>query len=164
MSGRLVAASLYPPRGERSTGPVRGPLGASRPDNQAEINDSIVILPQIETAEAVRNLDAILDVPGVSGVYVGPSDLGVSLGYMPVMDQEEPEILRIYDRIVAACTERNLVASLHNTRPEYAAKMLDLGFNLVTVGSDLGFMAGGAGAAIKIMRSASQMMPAAKVY
>lgn len=157
---RLVAACLYPPHGERSTGPVRGPLGKARPDNQAEINDSILILPQIETAQAVANLDAILDVPGVGGVYVGPSDLGASYGYPATMDREEPEILRIYDEILSACARRNLVAAIHNTRPDYAARMIGLGFRLVTVGSDLGFMIGGALAAVKQLRNAADTSPA----
>ena len=55
----------------------------------------------IETQEAVENLDAILEVPGISGVYIGPSDLGFSYGLKPVLDREEPQIFAIYDKVLA---------------------------------------------------------------
>ena len=53
----------------------------------------------IETQEAIDNIDAILDVPGISGIYVGPSDLGFSLGMKPMLDREEPEIFPIYEKL-----------------------------------------------------------------
>lgn len=149
----LVRGCLYPPLGQRSTGPVRGPLTSAAPGYQAKANDQVLLLPQIETMQAVDNLEAILDVPGISGVYVGPSDLGLSMGLPAVMDQEEPEILTIYDRVVAACNARGKVAALHNTSPVYAARMVAKGFHLVTVGSDLGFTLGAAGAALATARA-----------
>lgn len=152
----LVRGCLYPPAGQRSTGPVRGPLTYAAPGYQERANSQVLILPQIETAEAVDNLDAILDTPGISGVYVGPSDLGLSLGLKPVMDQEEPAIFAIYETILGACKRRGLVASLHNTSAEYAARMVAMGFNLVTVGSDLGFTLGGAVKALGVARAAPE--------
>ena len=56
----------------------------------------------IETQEAIDNIDAILDVPGISGIYVGPSDLGLSLGLVPKLDREEPQVLEIYEKLLAA--------------------------------------------------------------
>ena len=63
----------------------------------------------IETQEAIDNIDAILDVPGISGIYIGPSDLGLSLGLVPKLDREEPQILTIYDKLLAATKKRNHV-------------------------------------------------------
>ena len=54
----------------------------------------------IETREALDNLDAILDVPGIDGIYVGPGDLGFSLGLVPKLDREEPQVLQIYERLI----------------------------------------------------------------
>lgn len=153
----LVRGCLYPPEGQRSTGPVRGDFRSAGKGYQDLANPQILILPQIETAEAVENLEAILDVPGVGGVYVGPSDLGLSMGLAPVMDQEDSVILAIYERVIGCCRARSKVASLHNTSPVYAARMAQMGFNLVTVGSDFGFMLGGAGKALATARSGAEV-------
>src|SRR5207245_79262 len=68
----LVAACKYPPRGYRSFGPVRASLYAGS-DYGDRADDDIVVMPMIETAEALKNLDAILSVPGVGAIYVGPA-------------------------------------------------------------------------------------------
>jgi len=136
----LTRACLYPPLGRRSNGPVRAAAYGGVTPYQQIANDEVLILPQIETREAVDNLEAILDVPGVSGVYVGPGDLGFSMGLPPILDREEPEILSIYEAIVRETSKRGLIAGVHNTTPTYAARMAAMGFRLVTVGSDSGFL------------------------
>ena len=89
----LASYALYPPKGKRSNGPIRaGAYGAATP-YQATANDEVLVIPMIETQEAIDNIDAILDVPGISGIYVGPSDLGLSLGLEPKLDREEPQVL-----------------------------------------------------------------------
>src|SRR3989442_10912732 len=82
----LVAACKYPPRGYRSFGPVRASIYAGS-DYVERANDDIVIMPMIETAEALKNLDAILSTPGGDAIYVGPSDLSLTLGCKPRLDQ-----------------------------------------------------------------------------
>jgi len=95
-------------------------------------------LPQIETIDAVRNLEEILEVPGISGIYIGPNDLGLSMGLAPTLDREEPEILSVYDKLLKATLKRRLIPCIHNATPTYAAKMIDFGFQLVTAATDLG--------------------------
>jgi len=102
----------------------------------------------IETQEAIDNIDAILDVPGISGIYIGPSDLGLSLGLVPKLDREEPQILAIYDKLLAAIKKRNQFAGIHNGTPGYAAKMIGKGFRFVTIANDSGLMAMAARAAV----------------
>ncbi len=104
-------------------------------------NDEVLIIPMIETQEAIDNIDAILDVPGISGIYIGPSDLGLSLGLKPMLDREEPQILAIYDKLLAATKKRGQFAGLHNGTGGYAAKMVHKGFQLVTIANDAGLMA-----------------------
>jgi 4-hydroxy-2-oxoheptanedioate aldolase len=140
----LVDACRYPPQGKRSNGPVRIVAYGEVSDYQATANDEILVLPMIETQEALDNLDAILDVPGIDGIYIGPSDLGFSLGFPPKLDREEPEILAIYERLVRESTKRGLFPCVHNSSPAYAARMIQMGFRLVTVGSDLSLMTKGA--------------------
>ena len=72
----LVAYSKYPPKGVRSNGPIRAGMYGSAGTYQQTANDEIVLLPMMETRTAVENMEAILDVEGIDGVYIGPSDLG----------------------------------------------------------------------------------------
>jgi len=95
----------------------------------------------IETRSAVENLEAILDVEGVAGVYIGPSDLGLSYGLPPKFDRSEPEILAIYDRVIAECARRKIFAAIHTGGAEDATKCITRGFRLVTVTNDVSLMA-----------------------
>lgn len=150
----LVRACCYPPMGMRSNGPVRAAAYGTVSPYQSIANDEILILPQIETREGVENAAAILAVEGVSGIYVGPSDLAFSLGMTPALDREEPEILAIYRELVGLTKSRGLVAGIQNMSPAYAARMAEMGFQLITVGSDGALLARGAYDACKAARDA----------
>ena len=102
----------------------------------------------IETQEAIDNIDAILDVPGISGIYVGPSDLGLSLGLVPKLDREEPQVLKIYEKLTAATKKRGQFAGIHNGTASYAARAIGMGFQFVTIANDSGLMAMAARAAV----------------
>ncbi len=145
----LVSYALYPPKGARSNGPIRAAMYGEATNYQKTANDEILIIPMIETKQAIENLDAILDVPGISGVYVGPSDLGFSYGLIPILDREEPMILEIYEKILAACAKRKIYAGIHCGTAAYAARAIKMGFRLVTISNDSGLMAVAAKAAIK---------------
>jgi 4-hydroxy-2-oxoheptanedioate aldolase len=95
----------------------------------------------IETRAAVENMEAILDVEGVAGVYIGPSDLGYSYGLVPKLDREEPEILKIYDKLIKECDKRGIYPGIHCSGPVGAAKNIGMGFKLVTLLNDSGIMA-----------------------
>ena len=97
--------------------------------------------PMIETQEALDNLEAILDVPGIDGIYVGPGDLSFSLGLVPRLDREEPQVLQIYERLIRETNNRGLYAGLHCASPVYAARMICSGFRLVTIANDSGLLA-----------------------
>lgn len=135
----FVSACKYPPLGTRSNGPVRAILYGG-PGYQQTANDEILVLPMIETRTALDNLEAILDVPGIDAIYIGPSDLGFSLGLVPKLDREEPEVLRIYERLLRETGKRGIQAGIHCGAAEYAVRMLQMGFRLVTVGSDASHM------------------------
>ncbi|ESQ98381.1 hypothetical protein F753_15895 [Stutzerimonas chloritidismutans AW-1] len=136
---QFVRAVKYPPLGQRSFGPMRGLLREG-PAYVASANDTCLALAQIETRQALQNIDAIMAVAGLDGVYVGPSDLGFDHGLPPEFDSERPEMLALYDQIIAAAKRHGLVAAMHNATPAYAQKMAARGFNMVTFGSDIGFI------------------------
>lgn len=148
-------ACHYPPLGERSYGPIRARAYGGKTPYHEIANDQILVLPQIETQQAVNNAAAILDVPGISGIYVGPNDLGLSLGLPPILDREEPQILSIYAALLRETQQRGLVAGMHNAAPAYAARMVELGFRLVTVASDLALLGGAAREAVLTTRKLS---------
>jgi 4-hydroxy-2-oxoheptanedioate aldolase len=148
----FAQACHYPPLGARSYGPIRARGYGGKVPYHEIANDQVLVLPQIETRQAVENVAAILDVPGVSGIYVGPNDLGLSLGLPPILDREEPEILDIYARLLRETRQRGLVAGIQNAAPAYARRMIQLGFQLVTVSSDLGLLAAAARDAVQATR------------
>jgi 4-hydroxy-2-oxoheptanedioate aldolase len=149
----LVSYSKYPPQGARSNGPVRAALYGDPSGYQKTANDEIVLMPMIETKTAIGNLDAILDVPGIDAIYVGPSDLSFSYGKEPKLDVEDPEILAIYDKLIAATAKRGQAAGIHCGSAAYAKRAIKMGFKLVTVSNEVGLMVNAARAAIKEARS-----------
>jgi 4-hydroxy-2-oxoheptanedioate aldolase len=136
----LVSYSKYPPQGVRSNGPIRAGMYGTAGSYQKTANDDIALLPMMETKTAVENMEAILDVEGLSGVYIGPSDLGFSYGLEPKLDRTEPEILAIYEKIIKECAKRNLYPGIHCSGAEGAARAINMGFKLVTLSNEVGLM------------------------
>ena len=149
---RLVAWTTYAPRGTRSFGPVRALL-YSGPDYPQHADDTIVRFAMIETAQALDNLDDILSVEGLDAVYIGPSDLSLSLGCKPAMDDLEPKVAQAVEHILARAKAHGVVAGIHNTSPETALARIAKGFQFVTVSSDARLMAAGAQQVMGKMRA-----------
>ncbi len=137
----LASASLYPPIGKRSNGPIRAAAYGAASSYQSTANDEVLVIPMIETQEGIDNIDEILSVKGISGIYIGPSDMGLSLGMIPTLDREEPRILAIYETLLASCKKHGKFAGLHNGSASYAARMIKMGFQLCTIANDSGLMA-----------------------
>ena len=110
-------------------------------------------MAMIETRQAIENLTEILAVEGLDAVFVGPSDLGQSLGYGPGTDRGEPEVVEAIDRVLAAAREHGLVAGIFTGSPEYASRMAEKGFQFVTISSDVRLMTAAAAGAIAAFES-----------
>ena len=149
---KLVAWTHYAPRGVRSFGPVRALLygGADYPQ---KANDTIVTFAMIETAQALDNLDDILSVEGLDAIYIGPSDLSLSLGCTPTLDDVDPKAAQAIDHILARAKAHGVVAAIHNAGAESALKRKAKGFQLVTVSSDARMIAAGAQQVMAKMRA-----------
>lgn len=128
---RAVEAASYPPTGRRSYGPTRAMI-VEGPDYFVEAR--VAVIPMIETAEALANLDAILSVEGISAVYVGPADLAISMGNKPGSDT--PDFLDALDLIVQRCNAHGVVPGIHTTTATTADR-LARGFRMVTVTTDI---------------------------
>ena len=150
---RFVSAMRYPPQGGRSFGPIRALLHAGA-DYPQHANATIVTFAMIETATALDHLDDILSVEGLDAIYIGPSDLSLSLGCRPVLDDVDPKAAEAIDHILARAKAHNVVAGIHNAGTESALARIAKGFQFVTVSSDARLMATGAQEALAQMRSA----------
>lgn len=155
----LAGACRYPPQGFRSFGPIRAKYygGGSTHgggDYHEYANDEIVVMPQIETAEAIENLDEILDVQGIDAVYVGPSDLAMALGSQPRSGQNDEVVVQARNKIVETCKRHGVPAGIHTPSAQAALKMIADGFQLVTIASDDRFLMTTAKAELTAVKSA----------
>jgi 4-hydroxy-2-oxoheptanedioate aldolase len=153
-----VAACRYAPQGIRSYGPGRAVLYAGR-DYAAKANETVLCICMIETREAIAQADEIISTPGLDAVYVGPSDLSVSLGLAPSYDQGAPEFVAAIERVVECCKRHGVTAGVHAGTPEVALKRIGQGFRFVQMCDDAGSLVRSAAAALSELRAAAGAAP-----
>ncbi|MFE5700095.1 HpcH/HpaI aldolase/citrate lyase family protein [Rhodococcus koreensis] len=135
-AARAVAAATYPPAGVRSYGPMRSQLRIGPTPSDA--NRDTVVVVMIETPQGLANVEEICAVPGLDGVYVGPSDLRLAVGGAhpndPSVDDEfEAALVRVREAAAAA----GIAAGIHTPDGSVAARRLAEGYTFATVASDL---------------------------
>jgi 4-hydroxy-2-oxoheptanedioate aldolase len=140
---RAVAACRYPPRGARSYGPIRagGVVGSSDPEI---LDREALCLVMVETREALERVDEIAATPGLDGIYVGPSDLALSLGLPPTLEVREVEHAEAVERVRQACAANGIAAGIHAPSGEWARRHAEAGFDVVTVATDASLLGGAA--------------------
>ena len=131
---RAVEACRYPPTGTRSWGPIRAALGRQYSTRLA--NEQVLCLVMIETVDGVANLREIVSVPGVDGVYIGPSDLALSHGRPPTFDVQDSEHLQLVELILATCLAAGSRVGIHCPNVDVAKRWVTHGFHMLTVVSD----------------------------
>jgi len=139
---RFVGACRYAPDGFRSVGPNRAILYGG-PDYMKKANETLLTFAMIETKEALGNLEDICGTPGLDALLIGPSDLGLSLGGEPRLNQTNPVVVDAIDTILATAKRHNLRAAIVNNTADYSRQMIAKGFDLVTVTSDMGLVRAG---------------------
>ncbi len=141
----FVAAAKYPPIGDRSWGPLRAQtiFGIDPPTQLAIANHSTLTLAMVETKRGLESLDAILAVPGLDGIFVGPSDLSVTLTngerIAPGDPIVEPAIRLIGERTVAA----GKIAGAFAWGGGRAKFFRDLGYRFVALATDHAYITTG---------------------
>ncbi len=133
---RFVAACRYPPVGVRSNGAYRGMI-VGGPTYLETANDEIATFAMIETQEGMANLKDIAETPGLDALYIGPTDLAFSHGHPPKHDNFDGPVAELIAQIREAAHAAGIRAGVHATRTDYAAKMIEDGFDLVTPTSDV---------------------------
>ena len=131
-----VRACFYGPKGSRSMGPVGVSARAGREGYFGNANNTVLCIPMIETKQAVENLDAILAVPGIDAVYVGPADLSITYGLSPMTDQTDVEWNDALAKVVDRCLAHGVVPGVH-ANSSLVGKRAAAGFRMITVGFDL---------------------------
>jgi 4-hydroxy-2-oxoheptanedioate aldolase len=157
----VVQASRYPPLGSRSYGPVMA--GMRRADHHGWSTDGIAVIPMIETVEAMRNLDAILAVPGIDAIYVGPADLSASLGLKPQNNDGETLFDDALVMIASACKRAGIVAGIHTTAP-LVARRVEQGYQMITVTSDVLAMRSQLAADLAVARGSAPKKSSSSMY
>jgi 2-keto-3-deoxy-L-rhamnonate aldolase RhmA len=150
---QIVAAVKYPPMGERGMMNARtntGYRGMSIGEYGARANEETMVILQIETREAVEDIDALLAVPGVDAALMGPADLSVALG---TMDIGHPKVTEYIQRVLDAATRRRIPSGTHVGDLSLLKTWQDRGMRLLMYSSDFGLMMSAGAAAIKDLRS-----------
>lgn len=146
-----VAACRYPPRGVRSYGPSRtaSVIGSGDPE---VLDAEALCLVMVETREALENVDEIAATPGLDGIYVGPSDLALSLGLPPTLEIYEDEHAEAVERVRDACARNGIAAGIQASSGEWARRHAEAGFDMVTVATDASLLRGAALAELAVVR------------
>lgn len=135
---KAVASCLYPPKGIRGFGPRRATrYGLATEDYIGRANDEVFCVLQIEHVRAVENLEAILSVPHIDAVFIGPWDLSASLGILGQIGH--PLLEDTIATIVAVAREHNLpVGIAAGTDPKEVRHLGTRGIQFATLGTDYG--------------------------
>jgi 4-hydroxy-2-oxoheptanedioate aldolase len=146
----FVGACRYAPDGYRSFGPVRAAWYAGA-DYWQHANETVLTFAMIETKKAVDNIDDILSVPGLDAIYVGPSDLSLSIGCKPGFPPEEKavEVIKV---IADAAKRHGIYAGIHCGSTEMGKQMVGMGYQFITMLADNAFLAAAAKKAVSEMR------------
>ena len=155
----MVRACKYPPHGIRSFGPIRAKYYAGGGthgggDYHERANEETLVIPQIETRQAIENLDNILQVEGISAVYVGPSDLAMALGSEPRTGQNDPAVVEAKQVILETCKRHGIPAGIHTNSVGVAVEMIKQGYQLTSLQSDDRFLMTKAKEEVAAVRSA----------
>ena len=147
-----AAACKYPPRGIRSVGVGRAhDFGLTWAEYAAQANDRVAVFIQIEHIEAVEQVEKIIAVPGLDGVFLGPADLAASMGLG--VDMAHPDAVAASARVIRACLAKGLSVGSIYSGADQVKQALDQGCNLITLGAAEGYMWRGAQAMLNEVKN-----------
>ncbi|WP_404286811.1 HpcH/HpaI aldolase/citrate lyase family protein [Microvirga sp. RSM25] len=144
----------YPPLGQRSWGPHAAvPLSGLQPkDYFAQANGFTLALAMVETREALAAVDDILAAPEIDGIFVGPSDLSIALSNGAENNPTGRAASAALDHLLARAKAANKVIGVYAPSGERGGELARKGFDLVSIGTDTGFLRAGAQAALAAAR------------
>ena len=133
---KAVELCKFPPLGSRGFIKARGSgfgnedwAEGTLEEYMHNSNEKVLLLPQCETREALENIEKIVNIEGVDGIFIGPFDLSISMGIPGQFDA--PEFLQAIDRILNACKEAGRLCMIFTSCVEEAREYMDQGFDAV---------------------------------
>lgn len=151
----FASFAKFPPLGARSWGP-HGGLAASGLDQAGYLkaaNGFHLAIAMIETREALAAIDAILAVPGIDGVLVGPSDLAIALSRGAHVEAEHADVDAALAHVVARVRAAGKFCCCYSHSGARAAALFRMGFDIVALMSDAAMLRAGAQAALAAARA-----------
>lgn len=155
MAREFVAACRYPPAGTRSFGPNRATLSARAGSSAAyagAADAEILLFAMIETRQGLDNLEDIVGVPGLDGVYIGPGDLSLALGAAPSMNPTHAPVVAAIADVLGAANRKRRFAAIHTDGPATARRRFEQGFGLCTLQNDVRLLSDAAKAQVAATR------------
>lgn len=138
-----VSAMRYPPAGIRGVATMTRASRFGRAENYLQrAEEELCLLVQVESKEAVEQIEAIADVDGVDGIFIGPSDLAASLGHRG--EPFHPKVVQTIEVAIGRITAAGKPAGILTPNVEFAQRCMDLGTRFTAVGSDMGLLLNGA--------------------
>lgn len=136
-----VAACHYPPHGVRGVGSAlaRSARWNRIPDYLNRAGETITVMVQIESAEAVENVEAIVATEGVDGIFIGPSDLAATMGV--IGQQNHPDVVSAVLRAIKAARDAGKYAGVNAFDQNSARRYIEAGAHYVGVGADVALLA-----------------------
>ncbi|MGO4469293.1 aldolase/citrate lyase family protein, partial [Pseudoduganella sp. RAF53_2] len=137
---RAVAATRYPPLG------VRGYSAAARASDYGRVKDyakqceeEICVLVQVETPQAIANIEEIAAVEGVDGIFIGPGDLAAAMGH--IGNPKHPEVIAAIEQAIRRIRASGKPAGILSPDEAMARHYIEVGSMFTAVGSDIGILA-----------------------
>ena len=150
---QMASAVRYPPIGVRGVGSLvaRSSRWQAYPDYLDEANEQVCLLVTAETTEALENIEGIASTPGVDGVFIGPYDLSVSMGYPG--QTEHPAVQAAIETAVKSILKAGKAPGILAMKEAQACKWIDLGVLFVGVGVDTIMLTSAARELLKLYKS-----------
>lgn len=149
---RAVRATRYPPQGVRGLAySHRGNRFGHVPDYMKRANDEICVIVQIESREALGNIEEIAQVPGIDALFIGPSDLSADMGH--IGNPAHPEVQEAIADALARCQRLGMPLGIFATGADDARRRFAAGFRFASVGSDVNLMIKAAEQALAAVRA-----------
>ncbi|MGG7048798.1 MULTISPECIES: HpcH/HpaI aldolase family protein [unclassified Campylobacter] len=141
---QIMYWASYPPKGNRGmgAGAVRAARYGRYYDYLDRIESELCILPQIESKKGIENLDAIATTAGIGGIFLGPIDLAVDMGYG--LDIFHPEVVKAMHYAITRIKELGVSVGTIAVTPEQAKEYANMGVSFLGVGADSLFLANSA--------------------
>jgi 4-hydroxy-2-oxoheptanedioate aldolase len=139
----VVSAISYPPAGIRGVGSAlaRGSRWNRVEDYLLRARDTLSLYVQVESAEAVKNVEAIVATPGIDGIFIGPADLAASMGVLG--QQDHPDVVAAVERGIGVANAAGVAVGVNAFAPALARRYLDRGADFILVGADVQLLARG---------------------